>query len=93
MGPLRLWVMYAFIVTAGVTGIDAISKGAVYPGIAGIIGAASCLFAGSGFKGSLILRTTAQRLSGKVAALGLAVIGIGLVYHCPVRSAAPPALC
>src|SRR4030095_8009496 len=56
-------------------------KGAIYPGIAGMIGPTLCWFSGSGLKGSLMVGTRNQKIGGLVAAIAFACVGIGIVYH------------
>ncbi len=62
-------------------GASALWKGAIYPGIAGIVGPALCSFAASGLKGSLMVGTSAQKLGGLGAAIAFVAVGLGIVYH------------
>jgi hypothetical protein len=50
-------LVYIYNVLTVVLGISALAKGAIYPGIAGIIGPILCWFAASGLKGSLMVGT------------------------------------
>jgi hypothetical protein len=74
-------LVYIYSVLTITVGISAMWKGAVYPGIAGIIGATLCWFAASGLKGSLMVGTPAQKRHGVLAATVFVAVGIGLVYH------------
>jgi hypothetical protein len=76
-----MWLLYIYTVLTVVMGIAALTKGAIYPGIAGMIGPTLCWFATSGLKGSLMVGTRAQMVGGLVAALVFACIGVGIVYH------------
>lgn len=76
-----MWIQYIYMVLTVVMGIAAIVKGAVYPGIAGLIGPTMCWFAGSGLKGSLLVGTGSRKLGGLAAAIVFLVIGFGVVYH------------
>jgi hypothetical protein len=76
-----MWVQYIYIVLTVAMGIAAIVKGAVYPGIAGLIGPTICWFAGAGLKGSLLVGTGSQKLGGLATAIVFLVIGFGVVYH------------
>lgn len=75
------WVLYIYVVLVVVTGIGALAKGAIYPGIAGIVGPMLCWWAGSGLKGSLLVGTHSQRIGGLAAAIVFVVVGCGIVYH------------
>ena len=75
-----MWVQYIYILLTVAMGIAAIFKGAVYPGIAGLIGPTMCWFAGSGLKGSLLVGTGSQKLGGLATAIVFLVIGFGVVY-------------
>jgi hypothetical protein len=72
---------YIYMVLTIVMGGAAIFKGAVYPGIAGIVGPALCLFAASGTRGSLLVGTRSQKISGLATGAVFALVGFGLVYH------------
>lgn len=76
-----MWVQYIYMVLTAIMGIAAIVKGAIYPGIAGLIGPTMCWFAGSGLKGSLLDGTGSQKLGGLAAAIVFLIIGFGVVYH------------
>lgn len=76
-----MWVPYTYILLSVIMGIAAIAKGAVYPGIAGLVGPTLCWFAGSGLKGSLSVGTGSQKLGGLAAAIVFLIIGFGVVYH------------
>jgi hypothetical protein len=77
----RIWLLYIYMVIAVLTGISALVKGAIYAGIAGIVGPTLCWWAASGLKGSLMVGTRSQKIGGLVAAIVFAVMGFGLVYH------------
>ncbi len=47
-----------------VTGVSALWSGAIYAGIAGIVGPTLCWFATSGLKGSLMVGTPQQKVAG-----------------------------
>ena len=76
-----MWVQYLYVLLTLVMGIAAIVKGAVYPGIAGLVGPVLCWFAGSGLKGSLLVGTGSQKLGGLAAAIVFLIVGFGIVYH------------
>lgn len=62
-------------------GVSALWKGAIYPGVAGLVGPTLCWFAASGLKGSLMAGTPLQKLAGLGAAIAFVAVGIGIVYH------------
>jgi hypothetical protein len=64
-----------------VMGGSALWKGAIYPGIAGVVGPTLCWFAASGPKGSLMVGTSRQKLAGLGAAIAFVVVGVEIVYH------------
>jgi hypothetical protein len=74
-------LIYIYTLVALVTGGLALWNGAIYAGVAGIVGPIMCWSATSGLKGSLLVGTRPQRLAGSVAALLLAAVGMGIVYH------------
>lgn len=74
-------LVYIYMLLTLAMGISALWRGAIYPGIAGIVGPTLCWFASSGLKGSLLVGTPSQRLAGFGAALALLAIGVGIVYH------------
>ena len=76
-----MWVHFIYMVLTVVMGIAAVLKGAVYPGVAGIVGPMLCWGAASGLKGSFMVGTPSQKLAGVVAAIVFAGIGFGIVYH------------
>ena len=78
-------LLYIYILMTVIMGIAAISKGAVYPGIAGIVGPTVCWFAASGLKGSLIAGDLSQKLFGIAAATVTLALGLGIVYHSGYR--------
>ena len=55
-------LLYTYMLLTVLMGISALSKGAIYPGIAGIVGPTLCWFAASGLKGSLMVGTSSQKL-------------------------------
>ena len=76
-----MWIQFIYMILTVVMGIAAIVKGAIYPGIAGLVCPTLCWFAGSGLKGSLLIGTSSQKLGGVVAAIAFLVVGFGIVYH------------
>jgi hypothetical protein len=74
-------LVYIYMLLTLVMGISALMKGAIYPGIAGLIGPTLCWFATSGLKGSLIAGTSGQKLGGLTAAIAFIAVGILIVYH------------
>ena len=76
-----MWVQYTYILLTVIMGIAAIVKGAMYPGIAGLVGPTLCWFAGSGLKGSLLVGTGSQKLGALATAIVFLIIGFGVVYH------------
>jgi hypothetical protein len=74
-------LLFIYLSLTVVMGVSAMWKGALYPGIAGIVGPTLCWFAASGLKGSLMIGTSSQKLAGFGAALVLIAVGIGIVYH------------
>ena len=74
-------MLYIYILLTLVMGGSALWKGAIYPGIAGIVGPTLCWFAASGFKGSLMVGTPSQKFGGLAAAIVFAAVGLGIVYH------------
>ena len=74
-------LVYIYMLLTLAMGISALWKGAVYPGIAGIVGPTLCWFAASGLKGSLLVGHSSQKLGGLAAALAFVAVGIGMVYH------------
>lgn len=64
-----------------VMGISALSKGAIYAGIAGTVGPTLCWYAASGLKGSLMVGDSSQKLGGITGAIILLTVGLGIVYH------------
>jgi hypothetical protein len=55
-------LVYIYMVLTLVMGGSAVWKGALYPGLAGIVGPILCWFAASGLKGSLMVGTSSQKL-------------------------------
>ena len=64
-----------------IMGVGAIWQGAVYPGIAGILGPTLCWWASAGLKGSLLIDSSPQKLFGIVAAIAFVAVGLGIVAH------------
>jgi len=60
---------------------SALLKGAIYAGVAGLVGPTLCWFAASGLKGSLMIGTPAQKLGGLGAAIVFFAVGLGVVAH------------
>lgn len=76
-----MWIQFIYMILTVVMAIAAIVKGAVYPGIAGLIGPTLCWWAGSGLKGSLLVGTATQKLGGLASAIAFLIMGFGIVYH------------
>jgi hypothetical protein len=74
-------LLYIYMLLTVAMGISALWKGAIYPGIAGIVGPTLCWFAASGFKGSLMVGTSSQKFGGLGAAIAFVAVGLGIVYH------------
>ncbi|THJ20411.1 MAG: hypothetical protein CAF44_012310 [Nitrospira sp. CG24D] len=74
-------LIYTYILLTLMMGGSALWNGAVYAGVAGIVGATMCWFAASGLKGSLMVGTRPQKIAGFAAAVLFIVIGMGVVYH------------
>jgi hypothetical protein len=60
---------------------SALWTGAIYPGIAGLVGPTLCWSAASGLKGSLMLGTSRQKLAGMASAIAFVAVGVGIIYH------------
>jgi hypothetical protein len=76
-----MWLLYVYMLLTVVTGISALTKGAIYPGIAGLIGPTLCCVATAGLKGSFMVGPRAQKVGGVAGRIVFACLGIGLVYH------------
>src|SRR5262249_19713369 len=63
-----------------VTALSTILKGALWPGVAGLIGPALCFWAGSGVKGSLLVGTRPQKVFGLVAGAVFLAVGTALLW-------------
>jgi hypothetical protein len=74
-------LLYIYVLLTVLMGISALWKGAIYPGIAGIVGPTLCWFAASGLKGSLTVGTSSQKFGGLVTAILFVAGGLGVVYH------------
>lgn len=74
-------LIYIYMLLTLATRGAALWNGAIYAGIAGIIGPTMCWFAASGLKGSLIVGTSPQKIAGFIAALLFVTVGMGIVYH------------
>ena len=74
-------LIFIYMTMTLLMGISALAKGAIYPGIAGIVGPTLCWFAASGLRGSLMVGDTSQKLGGIGATIIALVIGLGIVYH------------
>ncbi len=74
-------LLYIYMLLTVLMGISALAKGAIYPGIAGIIGPSLCWYAASGLKGSLMVGDRSQKLGGITGAIILLTVGLGIVYH------------
>lgn len=76
---LNLYRLYVLLTL--VMGISALLRGAIYPGIAGLVGPNLCWFAASGLKGSLLVGDLSQKFGGLAAAIVTVAVGVGIVYH------------
>src|SRR5262245_29435870 len=74
-------LIYVYMLLTVIMGLSALFKGAIYPGIAGVVGPMLCWWAASGFKGSLIIGTSSQKLGGLIGATVYVAVGIGIVNH------------
>ena len=74
-------LVYIYMLLTLAMGVSAFWKGAVYPGIAGVVGPTLCWFAASGLKGSLFVGSSSQKFAGLAAAIAFVAIGTGMVYH------------
>jgi len=74
-------LVYIYMLLTLAMGVSALWKGAIYPGIAGIVGPTLCWFAASGLKGSLMVGTSPQKLAGLGSAIVFVAVGVGIVYH------------
>ena len=82
---MGVFVIYAYVLVTILTGIAAMMKGAVLPGIAGIVGGGMSAWAGSGLKGSLVVGDAGQRIAGALMAALFVSAGTGLVYYSGFR--------
>lgn len=57
-------LVYIYMLLTLAMGISALWKGALYPGIAGVVGPTLCWFAASGLKGALLVGSSSQRVAG-----------------------------
>jgi len=80
-GMMSVTLLYAYMLMSIAMGISAIVKGAVYPGITGIVGPILCWWAASGLKGSLLVGTRSQTLWSLASAIVFAAVGFGSVYR------------
>lgn len=78
-------LVYIYMLLTLAMGISALWKGAVYPGIAGIVGPTLCWFAASGLKGSLMVGTWSQKLAGLGLGIAFVAAAVGIVYHAGYR--------
>ena len=74
-----MWVAYIYAVLVIITGGAAIYKGAIWPGITGLIGPAFCWWGGCGMYGSFTVGTGAQKMFGLIAGIVFLLIGLGLL--------------
>ena len=74
-------LVYLYTILTVLMGGGVVWQGAIYPGLAGIVGPTLCWFAASGLKGSLMVGTPTQKIGGLVAAIVFAAVGLGIVYH------------
>ncbi len=82
---MGVFVIYAYVLVTILTGIAAMMKGAVLPGIAGIVGGGMSAWAGSGLKGSLVVGDAGQRIAGALMAALFVSAGTGLAYYSGFR--------
>jgi hypothetical protein len=75
---MGVFVIYAYVLVTILTGIAAMMKGAVLPGIAGIVGGGMSAWAESGLKGSLVVGDAGQRIAGALMAALFVSAGTGL---------------
>jgi hypothetical protein len=61
------------------------SKGAIYAGIAGIVGPTLCWYPASGLKGSLMVGDLSQKFGGLAMAILFVAVSLGIVYHSGYR--------
>lgn len=76
-----IYVLYVYFLLTLITGGSALLNGAIYAGVAGVVGPTLCWVGASGLKGSLMVGTRSQKRAGFVLALISVTIGVGLVYH------------
>ena len=74
-------LLYIYMLLTLAMGGSALWKGAIYPGIAGLVGPTLCWFAASGLKGSFMVGTSRQKLAGIGNAIAFVAVGVGIVYH------------
>lgn len=74
-------LLYVYMLLTLTMAGSALWKGAVYPGIAGLVGPTLCWFAACGLKGLLMVGTSRQKLAGMGSAIAFVAVGVGIVYH------------
>jgi hypothetical protein len=79
------WIINLYVLMTIVTGISAMAKGAVFAGVAAIVGGGMSAWAGSGLKGSLVAGDGSQRLAGALMAALFVAAGTGLIYYSGFR--------
>ena len=70
-----------YIMMTLATGISALHKGALYAGVAGLVGPTLCWWAASGFKGCLLAGDDSQKIGGLAMGTIFVIGGVGIVYH------------
>ena len=73
-------VIFLFIVLVIITGASALIKGAVWAGLAGLVGPLLCLFAGGGVRGSFLVGTRDQKIGGLIAGAVCFAVGMAMLY-------------
>jgi len=74
-------LLYIYMLLTLAMAGSALWKGAIYPGIAGLVGPTLCWFAASGLKGSFMVGTSRQKLAGIGNAIAFVAVGVGIIYH------------
>src|SRR5680860_723876 len=74
-----MWIAYIYGVLVVITGVAAMFKGAIWPGVTGLLGPAFCWWGGCGMYGSLAVGTTGQKIAGLTLGIIFLLIGLGLL--------------
>ena len=75
------FLLYIYIFISVVLGIAALVRGEVAIGIVGILGPNLCWFAGSGIRGSLMVGTRLQIVTGFILGVVCISISLYLAYY------------